>query len=85
MAAVRIGFERLAQQLARAVVLTELPAHVDQVCGDFGILLEAIGALEGASPLTGIPPAVPGSIRLPPPALDEHGDAIRAYGWGAFA
>lgn len=46
---------------------------------------EAIGALEGASPLTGIPPAVPGSIRLPPPALDEHGDAIRAYGWGAFA
>jgi crotonobetainyl-CoA:carnitine CoA-transferase CaiB-like acyl-CoA transferase len=38
----------------------------------------------GASAVTGVPPTVPGSIRLPPPALDEHGAAIRALGWRAF-
>jgi crotonobetainyl-CoA:carnitine CoA-transferase CaiB-like acyl-CoA transferase len=37
-----------------------------------------------ASPLTGIAPATPGSVRLPPPRLDEHGDEIRRRGWGAF-
>jgi crotonobetainyl-CoA:carnitine CoA-transferase CaiB-like acyl-CoA transferase len=37
-----------------------------------------------ASPQTGIAPAVPGKIRLPPPRLDEHGDAIRRLGWRAF-
>jgi crotonobetainyl-CoA:carnitine CoA-transferase CaiB-like acyl-CoA transferase len=37
-----------------------------------------------ASRSTGLPPSVPGSVRLPPPKLDEHGDAIRALGWGAF-
>jgi crotonobetainyl-CoA:carnitine CoA-transferase CaiB-like acyl-CoA transferase len=39
----------------------------------------------GGSPLTGMPPGVPsGTVRLPPPRLDEHGAAIRARGWGAF-
>jgi crotonobetainyl-CoA:carnitine CoA-transferase CaiB-like acyl-CoA transferase len=38
----------------------------------------------GASPLTGVPPSVPGSVRLPPPRLDEHGDSLRAEGWRAF-
>jgi crotonobetainyl-CoA:carnitine CoA-transferase CaiB-like acyl-CoA transferase len=33
---------------------------------------------------TGLPPSVPGSVRLPPPKLDEHGDAIRTLGWRAF-
>jgi hypothetical protein len=28
---------------------------------------------------------VPGSVRLPPPRLDEHGAAIRAHGWDVFA
>jgi crotonobetainyl-CoA:carnitine CoA-transferase CaiB-like acyl-CoA transferase len=37
-----------------------------------------------ASPQTGIAPAAPGEIRLPPPRLDEHGDAIRRLGWRAF-
>ena len=46
---------------------------------------EALDALGGASAHTGVPPSVPGSVRLPPPALDEHGTAIRAYGWAAFA
>lgn len=38
----------------------------------------------GGSPLTGMPPALPGKIRLAPPRLDEHGAAIRAAGWRAF-
>jgi crotonobetainyl-CoA:carnitine CoA-transferase CaiB-like acyl-CoA transferase len=38
----------------------------------------------GSSALTGVPPTVPGSVRLPPPALDEHGAAIRSLGWRAF-
>ena len=46
---------------------------------------EAIGALGGGSARTGIPPSVPGEVRLPPPALDEHGDVIRRFGWAAFA
>ena len=46
---------------------------------------EALRALGGATARTGVPPAVPGSIRLPPPALDEHGDAIRRHGWAVFA
>jgi len=37
-----------------------------------------------ASPLTGIAPRAPGSVRLPPPMLDEHGALVRAHGWGAF-
>lgn len=45
---------------------------------------EAISTLEGASARTGIPPAVPGAVRLPPPALNEHGAEIRARGWAAF-
>ena len=38
----------------------------------------------GGSPIFGMPPSVPGVVRMPPPRLDEHGDAIREYGWAAF-
>jgi crotonobetainyl-CoA:carnitine CoA-transferase CaiB-like acyl-CoA transferase len=38
-----------------------------------------------ASPLTGMPPSVPGSVRLPPPKLGEHSALVRAEGWKAFA
>ena len=47
------------------------------------MMLEALADVD-ASPLTGVAPAVPGSIRRPPPRLDEHGPAVRARGWGAF-
>ena len=46
---------------------------------------EALDALGGASARTGVPPAVPGTVRLPPPKLDEHGPEIRSRGWAAFA
>jgi crotonobetainyl-CoA:carnitine CoA-transferase CaiB-like acyl-CoA transferase len=47
-------------------------------------VLEAI-AEEGGSPLTGVSPSVPGTVRLAPPRLDEHGALVRARGWDAFA
>jgi crotonobetainyl-CoA:carnitine CoA-transferase CaiB-like acyl-CoA transferase len=34
---------------------------------------------------TGIAPPAPGTVRLPPPRLDQHGAAVRARGWGVFA
>ena len=37
-----------------------------------------------ASPLTGVSPSVPGTVRRRPPRLDEHGAAIRREGWGVF-
>ncbi len=37
-----------------------------------------------ADPLTGVAPLPPGSVRLPPPGLDQHGELIRRRGWQAF-
>lgn len=52
-------------------------------CGVVKGVAEALAGRE-ASPLTGIAPAVPGTVRLPPPMLDEHGALVRERGWGAF-
>jgi crotonobetainyl-CoA:carnitine CoA-transferase CaiB-like acyl-CoA transferase len=53
-------------------------------CGVVRGVLEALGSA-GGSALTGIAPSVPpGRVRRPPPLLDEHGERIRALGWGAF-
>ncbi|HEX6575030.1 MAG TPA: CoA transferase [Gemmatimonadaceae bacterium] len=52
-------------------------------CGIVKSVIEALGDVS-ASPLTGIAPSVPGSVRLAPPRLDEHGQEIRVKGWGAF-
>jgi glutaryl-CoA transferase len=37
-----------------------------------------------ASALTGVAPSVPGTVRYPPPALGEHSDIIRRFGWDVF-
>jgi crotonobetainyl-CoA:carnitine CoA-transferase CaiB-like acyl-CoA transferase len=50
-------------------------------CGLVRTVLEALEETD-ASALTGVPPSVPGSIRRPPPRLDEHGEEIRRNGWG---
>ena len=51
-----------------------------------GLVKSVAEVLEGtdANARTGVPPSVPGSVRLSPPKLDEHGDAIRSLGWRAF-
>jgi crotonobetainyl-CoA:carnitine CoA-transferase CaiB-like acyl-CoA transferase len=53
-------------------------------CGVVRTVREALADVP-SSPLTGVAPSVPGSVRLRPPRLDEHGPLIRAHGWGAFA
>ena len=46
-------------------------------------VLESLNEVS-ASPLTGVAPQAPGTVRFPPPQLDEHGAAIRAKGWRIF-
>ncbi len=53
-------------------------------CGVVKGVAEALAGRE-ASALTGVSPAVPGAVRLPPPRLDEHGALVRQHGWGVFA
>ncbi len=45
-------------------------------------VLEALADVQ-SSPLTGVAPIAPASVRRPPPTLDQHGDAVRARGWNA--
>jgi crotonobetainyl-CoA:carnitine CoA-transferase CaiB-like acyl-CoA transferase len=76
---------------ALALRLSERPAAAWQgLLDDIGVpngivksVLEALRDLD-ASPLTGLPPSVEGTIRRPPPRLDEHGALIRRSGWNAF-
>ena len=61
-------------------------ARLDAVgvpCGVVKPVREALDAVV-ASPLTGVAPQAPGTVRRPPPRLDEHGVVIRRAGWGAF-
>jgi hypothetical protein len=43
-------------------------------------VLEALRDIQ-ASPQWGMPSSVGGTVRLPPPKLDEHGSLIRSDGW----
>ena len=52
-------------------------------CGLVHTVKEALAQTD-ASPLHGVAPSVPGTIRLPPPTLGEHSEEIRSLGWGAF-
>jgi glutaryl-CoA transferase len=52
-------------------------------CGVVRTVLESLRDVE-CSALTGVAPSVPGSVRLPPPRLNEHGAEIRDHGWGSF-
>lgn len=53
-------------------------------CGVVKPVLDALQEV-AASPLTGVAPLAPASVRRPPPMLDADGARIRALGWGAFA
>jgi len=52
-------------------------------CGLVRSVAESLEVTD-ADPRTGVRPSVPGSVRMPPPKLDEHGDAIRSLGWRTF-
>lgn len=51
-----------------------------------GVVQTVLEALHdtNASPLTGLPSSVGGTVRFPPPGLDEHGAEVREKGWGVF-
>jgi crotonobetainyl-CoA:carnitine CoA-transferase CaiB-like acyl-CoA transferase len=44
---------------------------------------EAVADVD-ASPLSGVAPNAPGTVRRPPPLLDEHGSIVRTHRWEAF-
>jgi crotonobetainyl-CoA:carnitine CoA-transferase CaiB-like acyl-CoA transferase len=52
-------------------------------CGIVRTVREAL-AEAAASPVTGVKPSIPATVRFPPPRLGEHDAEIRARGWGAF-
>lgn len=65
---------------------SEVIAVLDAVgvpCGIVRTVREALSDTS-ASSLTGVAPSVPGSVRLSPPMLDEHGAEIRERGWDVF-
>ncbi|MBC7789750.1 MAG: CoA transferase [Anaerolineae bacterium] len=77
--------EKLARRLRQRSADSWIVA-LDAVGVPCGIVKSVKDAISdaGASPLFGVPPSVPGTMRFPPPRLDEHGDQIRRLGWGAF-
>ncbi|MEP7381589.1 MAG: CoA transferase [Gemmatimonadota bacterium] len=52
-------------------------------CGVVKGVQESLTEIEGSA-CTGVAPALPGTVRLVPPMLDEHGALVRSSGWGAF-
>jgi crotonobetainyl-CoA:carnitine CoA-transferase CaiB-like acyl-CoA transferase len=78
--------ERLAERLI-ALPASHWLARLDAAgvpCGLVRTVPEVL-AERPASPMTGMPPSVPGAVRLPPPRLGEHTELVRAEGWNAFA
>ncbi|MDQ2668080.1 MAG: CoA transferase [Gemmatimonadota bacterium] len=94
-AALRTNAGRLAHRervvTAIAARMRERPAAVWRAkldaCGvPNGVVrtVDEVLAERAASRETGMPPSVPGSVRLRPPRLGEHSELVRAVGWKAF-
>jgi crotonobetainyl-CoA:carnitine CoA-transferase CaiB-like acyl-CoA transferase len=83
------GRDRIAAAMAARVREMGAQHWVDRLqsvsvpCGLVRTVAEALEVTD-ADPRTGVRPSVPGTVRLPPPKLDEHGDTIRSLGWRAF-
>jgi crotonobetainyl-CoA:carnitine CoA-transferase CaiB-like acyl-CoA transferase len=73
---------RVAEKTASAWV--SVLGEVGVPCGVVRSVLEALGDLN-SSPLSGVEPLAPASVRRAPPMLDQHGALVRAHGWDAFA
>jgi crotonobetainyl-CoA:carnitine CoA-transferase CaiB-like acyl-CoA transferase len=80
---------RLVSDVARHVKEVSAQHWIDRLqaarvpCGLVRNVAEVLEGVE-ADPRTGVSPSVPGSVRLPPPKLDEHGESIRTLGWRTF-
>jgi crotonobetainyl-CoA:carnitine CoA-transferase CaiB-like acyl-CoA transferase len=81
--------ERLVSALAQRAGEMGAQHWIDRLqsagvaCGLVRTVSEALEGTEADS-RTGVPPSVPGTVRFPPPKLDEHGESIRTLGWRAF-
>jgi crotonobetainyl-CoA:carnitine CoA-transferase CaiB-like acyl-CoA transferase len=78
---------RAVAERARTKSAAEWIAALDAVgvpCGIVRGVAEALAEDGESSAATGVAPSVPGTVRLPPPRLNEHGPEIRRLGWGAF-
>jgi len=81
--------ERVAASVADRVKTMKAEHWIDRLgsagvpCGLVRTVAEVLKDAD-ADPRTGVSPSVPGSIRHPPPKLDEHGESIRSMGWRAF-
>jgi crotonobetainyl-CoA:carnitine CoA-transferase CaiB-like acyl-CoA transferase len=81
--------ERVVSEFSR--VLAQRPAAdwrraLDAAGIPNGVVQSVLEALRetNASALTGMPSSVGGSVRFPPPGIDEHGELVRQRGWTAF-
>jgi crotonobetainyl-CoA:carnitine CoA-transferase CaiB-like acyl-CoA transferase len=81
--------DRVARAIADRVGMMGAQHWIDRLesvnvpCGLVRTVAEVLKVAD-ADPVTGVRPSVPGSVRMPPPKLDEHGDSIRSMGWRAF-
>jgi crotonobetainyl-CoA:carnitine CoA-transferase CaiB-like acyl-CoA transferase len=81
--------DRIVSALGRRVSEMEAQHWIDRLQSanvPCGLVRTVAEVLEGADadPRTGVRPSVPGSVRFPPPKLDEHGESIRTLGWRTF-
>lgn len=76
------GVAARAKELGAHHWITRLQA-VGVPCGFVRTVAEVLRHVD-ADPRTGVRPSVPGSVRFPPPKLDEHGESIRTLGWRTF-
>jgi len=82
--------ERVASAIAQAVSVrtaAECARVLDAVGVPNGLVKtvgESLAEAGTSSAKAGVAPSAGGTVRLPPPGLDQHGTAIRARGWGAF-
>ncbi len=80
---------RLVSGVARQVKEMSAQHWIDRLqaakvpCGLVRNVAEVLEGVE-ADPRTGVSPSVPGSVRFPPPKLNEHGESIRTLGWRTF-
>ena len=82
----RVELVELLQERFVELPATEWRARLERVGVPCGVVRQVADVVEsaGGSARTGMPPATPGSVRLEPPLLDQHGAAIQNLGWEVF-
>jgi glutaryl-CoA transferase len=82
--------ERVRRAIAARLVERDAAYWIDRLsqagvpCGVVRRVDEVLAGMPEATARVGMPSSVAGSVRRPPPRLDEHGAAIRRLGWRAF-